>query len=106
MEPGGSTFWFTSTLPVAVLSPTNWWAGFPLSSSSATTNTSPRATSSTGVPVIPTVGEMSPQGSDDEGTGVARCDDQSIAPLVPERAYTVSFSVATKIFPCEASGSP
>ena len=65
-----------------------------------------RAALATGVPVIPTVGAMSPQGSDDEGTAVARCDDQSIAPLLPERAYTVSFSVATKISPCEATGSP
>ncbi len=38
--------------------------GLPLTSSSATTKTSPRASSITGVPVMPTVGEMSPQGSD------------------------------------------
>jgi hypothetical protein len=58
----------------------------PLIISSATTKTSPRAASSTGVPVIPTVGEMSPQGSDPDGTGVARCEDHAILPLVAERA--------------------
>ena len=106
MEPAGSTFWSNSTFPVAVLSPTSWWAGCPLIISSATTNTSPRAVSSTGVPVIPTVGEMSPQGSEADGTGVARCVDQATVPLVADRAYTVSFSVATKTSPPAASGSP
>ncbi len=60
----------------------------------------------TGVPVIPTVGEMLPQGSDPEGTGVPRWRDHSTAPLAADRASTVSFSVATKMRPPEASGSP
>ena len=65
--PGGSTFWVIRTVPVAVLSPASTWAGFPFTRSSATTKISPRAGSITGVPVIPTVGLMSPQGSDDAG---------------------------------------
>ena len=44
---------------------------------------------------MPTVGEMSPHGSDDEGTGVARCLDHTTAPVLADSAYTVSFSVAT-----------
>ena len=35
----------------------------------------------TGVPVIPTVGDMSPQGSDDAGTGLASCVDQTTLPV-------------------------
>ena len=106
VEPEGSTFWFNSTVPVPVFNPTSRWAGLPLTSSSATTNTSPRASSTTGVPVIPTVGVMSPQGSDRDGTGDATCVDHTTAPVVAERAYTVSFSVATKTRPPETSGSP
>ena len=49
----------------------------------------------TGVPVIPTVGVMSPQGSELAGTGVARCRDQATFPVAADSAYTVSFSVAT-----------
>ena len=55
---------------------------------------------------MPTVGLMSPQGSDDAGTGVARCLDQMMAPELADSAYTVSFSVATKTRPPETSGSP
>ena len=40
----------------------------------------------TGVPVIPTFGAMSPQGSRDDGTGLARRLDQITAPLVEESA--------------------
>ncbi len=106
MEPDGSTFWFSSTFPLDVLSPTSWWAAFPLTSSSATTNTSPRASSITGVPVMPTVGAMSPHGSDPDGTGVPRWVDQTTAPVAADSASTVSFSVATKTRPPETSGSP
>ena len=49
----------------------------------------------TGVPVMPTVGSMLPQGSDPAGTGWPRCADQTTAPLAADSAYTVSFSVAT-----------
>ncbi len=49
----------------------------------------------TGVPVMPTVGVMSPQGSEPAGTGLPRCADQSTAPVAGDSAYTVSFSVAT-----------
>ena len=89
-----------------MLRPASTWAGFPFTSSSATTKISPRAGSITGVPVIPSVGLMSPQGSDDAGTGVARCLDQMTAPESADSAYTVSFSVATKTRPPETSGSP
>ena len=106
VEPAGSTSWVSSVLPVAVFSPTSSWAGLPLTSSSATTKSSERASSITGVPVIPTLGEMLPQGSDPEGTGVPRWLDHSTVPFVAERAYTVSFSVATKMRPPEARGSP
>ena len=106
VEPDGSTFWFNSTVPVVVLSPTSWCAGRPCTNSSATTKSSPRASSTTGVPVIPTVGVMSPQGSDPDGTGVARCVDHTTAPVVAESASTVSFSVAAKTRPPETSGSP
>ncbi len=86
MEPAGSTSWSSSDLPVAVLSPTSSWAGLPFTSSSATTKTSARVSSITGVPVMPTVGEMSPQGSDADGTGVPRWVDQTTEPVVADRA--------------------
>ena len=41
-----------------------------------------RVSSITGVPVMPTVGEMSPQGSEPGGTGVPRWVDHSTAPVV------------------------
>jgi hypothetical protein len=44
------------------------------------------AGSMTGVPVMPTVGLMSPQGSDPEVTGVPRCTDQITAPVEGSRA--------------------
>ena len=96
----------SSVLPVAVLSPTSSWVGLPLTSSSATTKSSERASSITGVPVIPTLGAMLPQGSDPEGTGVPTWLDHSTVPSVAESAYTVSFWVATKIRPPETRGSP
>ena len=40
----------------------------------------------TGVPVTPTVGVMSPHGSALAGTGVARCRDQSTAPVAADSA--------------------
>jgi hypothetical protein len=60
----------------------------------------------TGVPVMPTVGEMSPHGSELLGTGVPRCADQITVPVVADRAETVSFSVATYTRPPATSGSP
>ena len=49
----------------------------------------------TGVPVMPTVGVMFPQGRPVVGTGLPRCADQATAPVAAESAYTVSFCVAT-----------
>ncbi len=49
----------------------------------------------TGVPVMPTVGSMSPQGRAVDGTGWATRVDQTTAPVVPDSAYTTSSSVAT-----------
>ena len=80
------------------------WAGEPFTSSSATAKISDRPGSITGVPVIPTVGEMSPHGSDREGTGVATWVDQTTAPVVADSAYTVSFSVATYTLPSKTRG--
>jgi hypothetical protein len=60
----------------------------------------------TGVPVMPTSGEMSPQGSADDGTGRATWRDQTTEPLVEERAYTVSSSVATNTSLPKTRGSP
>ena len=40
----------------------------------------------TGVPVIPTCGEMSPQGSDVEGTGVPTVWDHTMVPFVVRKA--------------------
>ena len=60
----------------------------------------------TGVPVIPTVGAISPQGSEPDGTGVARWRDQATAPVAADSAYTVLFSVATYTRPADTSGSP
>ena len=42
------------------------------------------AASTTGVPVIPTVGEMSPQGKADEGTGVPRWALQATSPVAAD----------------------
>ena len=60
----------------------------------------------TGVPVIPTVGAMSPQGREPDGTGVARWRDQATFPVAADSAYTVLFSVATYTRPADTSGSP
>ncbi len=43
---------------------------------------------------MPTVGWMSPQGREAAGTGGARWVDQTMAPVMEDRAYTVLFSVA------------
>ncbi len=59
----------------------------------------PEDGSMTMVEVMPTVGAMSPHGSMPADTGVARWSDHSTAPVAPDRAYTVSFSVATKTCP-------
>ncbi len=104
--PGGSTSRVISTRPVAVLRPASTWAGRPRTSSSATTKISRRAGSMTGVPVIPAVGAMSPQGSELAGTGGARCRDHATCPVAGDSAYAVSFSVATYIRPADTSGSP
>ena len=64
--------------------------------SSATAKISSRATSMTGVPVMPTVGAMSPQGTRcARGTGVPTWLDHTMAPVLAASAYIVSFSVAT-----------
>ncbi len=55
---------------------------------------------------MPTLGEMSPHGSDAAGTGLPRCLDQATEPVAADRAYTVSFSVATYTRPAYTSGSP
>ena len=49
----------------------------------------------TGVPVMPTVGVIFPQGRLADGTGLPRCVDQTTAPVAAESSYTVSSSVAT-----------
>ena len=84
--PAGSTARDISNLPVAVLSPTSLWLAFPPNSSSATAKISPRAGSMTGVPVMPTVGRMSPQGSSDDGTGLATWVDHTTAPVAAASA--------------------
>jgi len=53
----------------------------------------------TGVPVMTTVGVMSPQGSDPAVTGGPRCADHATAPVLADSAYTELFSVATKTRP-------
>src|SRR6204780_1128983 len=55
----------------------------------------PSAGSITGVPTIPTVGVMSPQGSELEGTGVPALACHAIAPVAASSAYTSSPTVAT-----------
>jgi hypothetical protein len=40
----------------------------------------------TGVPVMPTLGMMFPHGSAEEGTGAATWRDQTMVPVVAERA--------------------
>ena len=103
---GGSTTWSVSTEPFEVESPTRWCDGEPFTSSSATTKISLLDGSITGVPVIPTVGLMSPQGRSDAGTGVARCCCHWTWPVEADRATTVSFSVAAKTEPLKMRGSP
>ena len=66
----------------------------------------PDVGSMTIVEVMPTVGVMSPHGSMPAGTGEARWSDHATAPLAADRAYTVSFWVATKTWPPKMSGSP
>ena len=66
--------------------PTRTWAGVPPLSSSATAKISPRAVSITGVPVMPTVGPMSPQGRSPDGTGVPTWADHRMAPVLAASA--------------------
>ena len=82
--PGGSTSWATSTLPEAVESPVNMCAGRPFTSSSATTKISPLDGSIAGVPVMPAVGAISPQGRSPDGTGRPSCVDQTTAPVAAD----------------------
>ena len=51
------------------------------------------------VEVMPTVGPMSPHGSMAGRTGVPKWRDHATVPFVADRAYTVSFSVATNTCP-------
>jgi hypothetical protein len=81
--------------PDVVERPMSLCAGPPFTSSSATTKISFLDGSMTGVPVMPTEGEMSPQGSMADGTGLATWVDQTTAPVAEDSAYTVSSSVAT-----------
>src|ERR1700689_2044618 len=53
------------------------------------------AGSITGVPTIPTVGVMSPQGSAAEGTGVPTLFSHTTAPVAASSAYILSPTVAT-----------
>ena len=87
-------------------SPIREWLGPPLTSSSATAKISPRAASTTGVPVMPTCGSMFPQGRSSDGTAVPTWVDHRTAPVLAASAYTVSFSVATKTRPVASTGSP
>ena len=73
---------------------------------SATTKMRPVAGSITGVPVIPTVGSMSPHFSCVSGTAVATCCFHTSAPVAKSSAYTVSFSVATYTRDPYTSGEP
>ena len=63
-----------------------WWEATGEADSSATTKISERAGSMTGVPVMPTVGAMSPQGRAAAVTGVARWFDHRTVPLSAARA--------------------
>ena len=76
----------SSTLPVVGVEPDQHVGRVPARNSSATTKSSDRAGSITGVPVMPTVGVMSPQGRSPLGTGTARWVDQTTAPVAAERA--------------------
>ena len=84
--PGGSTSWLISIVPDAVLKPTSVCSGFPSLSLSATTKISFRDRSMTGVPVMPAVGVISPQGSDPAGTGLPSWVDQVTAPVAADSA--------------------
>src|ERR1700722_9193469 len=93
--PGGSTSCSNSMAPEVALRPINLCSGPPFTNSSAITKISFLDWSITGVPVIPTVGEISPQGSDDAGTAGPTWVDQTTAPVEEDSAYTTSSSVAT-----------
>ena len=104
--PEGSTRGVTSTAPDVVLSPSSSCSGLPFTTLSATTKISFLDGSITGVPEIPTDGEMSPQGSLDEGTALPTCRDQTTLPVEDDSAYTMSLSVATKTRAEKTRGSP
>src|ERR1035441_696739 len=72
---------------------------------SATAYNVPVTGSMTGVLVMPRVGEMSPQGSSEEGTGAPRLTCQACAPVVSLKAYRSLFSVAAMTRPAKTSGS-
>lgn len=59
--------------------------------------------SATGVPVMPK-GSMLPQGSAERRTGVPRCRDHRVRPVVRSRPYIVLFSVAAITMPATTSG--
>src|ERR1035438_757683 len=73
---------------------------------SATTNTRLAAGSITGVEVIPTVGEISPQGNWPAGTAVPTLTCHTTCPVDSLSAYTESFSVATTTNPPYTNGCP
>src|SRR5438477_11956957 len=60
----------------------------------------------TGVPTIPTVGEISPQGSSPEGTGTPALFSQITLPLEASSAYSRSPTVATYTREPSTSGCP
>ena len=85
--PGGSTAVVIRKVPLYMFSPTRTWAGTPPARVSATAKISPRPTSTTGVPVMPTVGLMSPaQARSLFGTGVPTWVDHRTAPVLAANA--------------------
>ena len=54
---------------------------------------------------MPTVGEMSPQGSSEDATGAPRLTCQASAPVASLNAYRSLFSVAAKTRPPNTRGS-
>ncbi len=80
-EPGGSTTVLRTFSPLLMRKPSSTcWAWLP-SHVSATAYSTPVAWSITGVPTMPTVGVMSPHGSELDGTGVPALACQTIWPV-------------------------
>src|SRR5262252_3767460 len=94
-SPGGSTRPLLRTLPARSTVYRRCCAG----RTNATTYTSPRVTSATGVLVIPLTGRIPPHGRVEASTGSARWRDQRRVPRTASNAYSVSFSVATSTSP-------